>query len=246
MTVAVAALPTDGMWPPLSPLRRRRATASEFLAVPWTPDCRLISDVASSSTAFLGGEAGDGDEKPPTCYNRKGKVCNRSKIGVDPLLKFKLERQQRNLIMAQNGGFCSDPAILTQEECDGAGGEWTFMDGPSLDERIATANALAAENRAHIERAARHYQRAFERFDQAYKAYRKELVVWQQAISGVEDDYNLFCRPFHDTSMSCELKFRRAMHGWFAREPLPSCEVGAVTPYMRKAMPKGFFASLFG
>merc|ERR1711971_162264 len=123
-------------------------------------------------------------------------------------------------------------------------GEWHAEEGLDLVGRIKTANALSAQNRANVAAAASGYKKSFEAFDAAYKNYEQELKVWQQSISGLEDDYALFCRPYHDVTMPCESRYRRAMQWWLAREPLPSCEVGVVTPYLRNASPKGLFSAL--
>ncbi|CAE7232312.1 unnamed protein product [Symbiodinium sp. CCMP2592] len=74
-------------------------------------------------------------------------------------------------------------------------------------------------------------------FVKAYLGYRKELLNWKSATRGLEDDYALHCRPFHDVTMECERKWRSAMRMWAAREPLPACMVGVVTPYVRHPRP---------
>lgn len=214
--------------------QQRRAVASAFLDVaPCRSRVCLAPAVASS---FIedddDGKEGD-DEHPPTCFNKKGSVCNSAELGIPPHLQEKLDARKNALVVAINDGFCSDPTLTKVEDCEAAGGEWRDVEGDDLKTQLARSTAQSRVQRATLEKMADAYQASFEKLQSSFKSYKRELTVWQQALSGLEDDYTLHCRPFRDVSMECETQFRQAMHWWFAREPLPECEIGVVTPFLR-------------
>eukprot|EP00929_Paragymnodinium_shiwhaense_P073579 TRINITY_DN37554_c0_g1_i1.p1 TRINITY_DN37554_c0_g1~~TRINITY_DN37554_c0_g1_i1.p1 ORF type:complete len:245 (+),score=50.26 TRINITY_DN37554_c0_g1_i1:63-797(+) len=220
---------------------RAHAAATSFLYVHEPTAHQAVSSShhlvpARMKTSFT--DKDSDDAVPDTCYNKQGQVCNRSTLPVDNHAKELQESRFNALRIAESHGFCSDPLYSSQQACEDAGGEWRAEEGLDLFGRLQQANWLAATNRKRVEAAAAEYQKSFQAFDAAYKDYEKELRVWQQAVTGLEDDYSLYCRPFHDVTMECEGRFRRAMQWWLAREPLPACEIGVVTPYLRNASPK--------
>lgn len=234
----VATLPiTSGL---AAPLRRRRAEASAFF---WAsePHPAVPSSPFAAEAVAQGSVPEDrpkSDEPASACFHR-GKVCNKEELPEDPLKTALRGRQSRLLKAAMQHGFCSDPSFSSREACDAASGRWQEQDGPFLKERVANAAARARDRADVVVREAANYDTAYEDFHRAYEAYAKEARVWQDSIKQVEDDYLMWCRPFHDVSMKCESNFRTAMRWWFGREPLPSCEVGVVTPYLRNKT-KGF------
>jgi len=251
--VVASQLPFHAAAPALDSVAKRRfAVASSFLDIDdfsahASSDPTGIGTSASpellrrrgrqiANTSFEEEEAAEPEGKKEdvdTCFNKKGQVCNADEVGVDPHLQMKLDAQNDQLRMMMHHGFCSDPQIEVQEECEKEGGDWHEMEGPTLDQEIHIADMLAYRTRKTVEREAADYGHAYEELESAYKDFKKEVTVWQQSISGLEDDYALFCRPFHDVTMQCEGKFRQSLRWWFAREPLPNCEVGVVTPYLR-------------
>merc|ERR1712179_598560 len=80
------------------------------------------------------------------------------------------------------------------------------------------------------------YVAAREQLEHFFKVHQEKALHWIDAIRDLEKNYNTNCRPFHDTTMQCEKKWQDAMHAWVAREPLPQCLVGVVTPYEKKPL----------
>lgn len=161
--------------------------------------------------AFL--EEVEGD--PPMCFDKKGQVCNKSEMSEEPDEEKQLDFRMHKLQEAQ-----------TED------GFW-----PSIHE----ANVRSLEENAAVRAQARNYESAQRAFERAFETYQAEAARWAAAIRGLEDDYALYCRPFHDVTMECEKKWRTALKMWFAREPLPQCAVGVVTPFQKN--PSGGFLS---
>lgn len=164
--------------------------------------------------AFLEEQEGD----PPMCYDRKGQVCNKNQMSEEDDEAKELDaRMHRLKAAAAEDGF------------------W-----PSIHD----ANASARVENAEVISRARTYEKAQRAFERAFESYQAEAVRWASAVRGLEDDYSLYCRPFHDVTMECEKNWRTALKMWFAREPLPECAVGVVTPYTKNAS-GGFLSSIF-
>mmetsp|Transcript_29798 Transcript_29798/g.67510 ORF Transcript_29798/g.67510 Transcript_29798/m.67510 type:complete len:188 (+) Transcript_29798:275-838(+) len=166
----------------------------------------------AAAAAFL-------EAEPAACYNAIGQVCNKSELtysGNDDE-EQKLDERSRHL----------------QRDWANSG----LLRHGGLRDRVKAANAAAAAERMRLEARAEDYVKAKHSFEQTFAAFQKDAKVWRGAMSGLEDDYALYCRPFRDVTMPCEGKWRSAIRWWYAREPLPTCVVGVVTPYSRTPKP---------
>lgn len=231
------------------PQRRRPSwfTASAFLDAGSHRGCgldvintRCIRALESSRYVSSFEEAGDQDDATPErCYDKKGQVCNKDELGVPPNLLALRDHQSKILVLNMNHGTCSDPELNTKEECDDGGARWLEQPGPELSDRISYANSMAQARLNDVQHEAAQYASAKGYLSDSFHQLQDEATRWQKAYSALTSAYLLWCRPFHDVNMSCEHKFRQAMTWWQAREPLPACEVGVVTPYLRTPRPSG-------
>ncbi|CAE7832214.1 unnamed protein product [Symbiodinium sp. CCMP2592] len=175
---------------------------------------RTAHDFLHRASAFEAKE-----EPPPRCYNRQGQVCNMSALPEDEDKQAALDKRMERLQ--------ADMQLRPQ----------LYLGSQDVMSQVDKANVLSAEELKNMEANAEAYEIAHMEFVKAYMGYRKELLNWKSATRGLEDDYALHCRPFHDVTMDCERKWRSAMRMWAAREPLPACMVGVVTPYVRHPRP---------
>mmetsp|Transcript_16083 Transcript_16083/g.34768 ORF Transcript_16083/g.34768 Transcript_16083/m.34768 type:complete len:249 (-) Transcript_16083:175-921(-) len=199
----------------------RRRNAEHFLA------SRLPNSfVAAASTedpaqllrAEKAAQQSPSEEKPLKCFNKRGKVCNKEALGdFDDPIKDKLDHRNKMLSEALN---MEDPPW---------GGPW---DG-GLMGHIRIANAATASEKQNVIHKVDEYVRSMKDFEKAFDAYKKKATIWQDTIMDFEDDYAVHCRSYHDVSMKCESDWRSGLRWWKAREPLPQCIIGAVTPYKR-------------
>ncbi|CAE7942255.1 unnamed protein product [Symbiodinium necroappetens] len=160
------------------------------------------------------------EEAPPRCYNRQGQVCNMSSLPEDEDKQAALDKRMQRLQ--------ADTQLRPQ----------LYLGSQDVMSQVDKANVLSAEELKNMAANAEAYEMAHMEFVKAYMGYRKELLNWKSATRGLEDDYALHCRPFHDVTMDCERKWRSAMRMSAAREPLPACMVGVVTPYVRHPRPR--------
>ncbi|CAL1170675.1 unnamed protein product [Cladocopium goreaui] len=99
-----------------------------------------------------------------------------------------------------------------------------FLGSQDVTSQMDQANEMSKQELKNMTEKVEVYERAHLDFVKAYLAYKKELMNWQSGVRGLEDDY--------------ALKWRSAMRMWAAREPLPDCMVGVVTPYVRQPRPQ--------
>jgi len=154
-------------------------------------------------------------DSPPVCYDREGQVCNRNQLAISGPGEQELDKRMRRLKAASK-------------------------DGGDLENRIRSANANAETEMGHVKKKAAELRTATEAFNKAWEAYEVEAKAWKAAVKEIEDGYVSHCRPFHDVTMQCEKRFREAMRWWFAREPMPQCPVGVVTPFDVQPVKRGF------
>jgi len=216
------------------PWRRRRGFNVALPMEQGTASHRLIQEGAPRSWSAAGprralaahvffGAPQAFVEDPPVCFNRKGRICNQNELKEPPHEEKALDERMLRLQAA------------SQE--------------PGFFEAMSAANSAAAAERASLKARAAEYVLAREAFEKAYAAYQAEAGHFASAVRGIEDDYFLYCRPYHDVTMPCESQWRYAIRAWFAREPLPECEVGVVTPYAKigaAQLRPSFFQRLFG
>jgi len=156
------------------------------------------------------------EAKPPVCYDVNRQICNRHEL------------------RAQSEDSAVQDQRMRRLKHDWAASASLFG-GRGLQAEVHAANAEAAAEETRVEARAKDFKKAWDAFEKTFAAYQKEEQSWREALRGLEDDYSLHCRPFHDVTMQCEKSWRQAMRWWFAREPLPGCLVGVVTPYARTA-----------
>jgi len=168
--------------------------------------------------AFI--DAGPESADPPLCFNREGSVCNKNQqteaAATEKELDFRMEKLK---------GAEKEP--------------WFW---PAVKE----VNAAAAAEKANVEAKVRDYTQSREAFVKAFQKYQNEAQVWTSTLRGAEDDYALYCRPFHDVTMKCERSWRKILRLWFAREPLPECAVGVTVPYTKNPTGKGILSYILG
>ncbi|CAJ1363154.1 unnamed protein product [Effrenium voratum] len=177
----------------------------------------LRSSTVRRSTAF---DIKEEEPPPPKCFNRQGEVCNMSVLPGDKEKEAVLDKRMEQL----QADMQLRPKV--------------YLGSQDVMSQVDKANKLSEDELNNIETKAEAYERAHLEFVRSYLGYKKELLNWKSAVRGLEDDYALHCRPFHDVTMDCERKWRSAMRMWAAREPLPDCMVGVVTPYVRNPRPK--------
>mmetsp|Transcript_111386 Transcript_111386/g.175540 ORF Transcript_111386/g.175540 Transcript_111386/m.175540 type:complete len:206 (-) Transcript_111386:25-642(-) len=198
------------------------------------PDCEHMVDLAAvrrgvwrhhlraNASAFLGAVPGETGEvptdDPPMCFSREGNVCNKNQMTEEPDEEKAFDFRMNKLKMAEK-----EP--------------WFW---PAFRE----ANRIALAEKATVESKIKSYLSSREAFEKVFESYHEEAHKWASALRGLEDDYALYCRPFHDVTMSCERKYRKALRMWFAREPLPECPVGVVVPYMKNPASHSLFSLL--
>merc|ERR1712107_787078 len=120
-----------------------------------------------------------GEEPPPItdekCFDHQGLLCNRKDVGEPADEEIHRNRRQRHLEREVQAGV--------------------LWDG------IKKANAEAAQERKNLERKAQAFEAARADFEGTFRTYQKQAMAWRDVIQGLEDDYTLHCRPFHDVSM---------------------------------------------
>lgn len=147
------------------------------------------------------------------CYSRKGQVCNKKELGQASPKDEELDERMRHL----QADLQLKPKM--------------FVRGEDVMKNIEKANEKLQVEHGDVEKSARAFEKRRSAFEGAFDNYKKVLATWKKATANLEDDYTLHCRPFHDVTMECEAKWRAAMRSWAAREPLPECLVGVVTPF---------------
>lgn len=182
-------------------------------------------------SAVEGGTAADGhpcrtaqavaflDTSARRCYSRKGQVCNKTELGGTSEKDEELDERMRHL----QADLQLRPKM--------------FVKSDGVIKRIQKANEAMRAEHDSLEKSARAFEKSRSDFEAAFGKYKKHLAMWTGAVANLEDDYTLDCRAFHDVTMECEAKWRAAMRAWAAREPLPKCLVGVVTPFSSGTKP---------
>lgn len=156
-------------------------------------------------------------EPPSTCFNKKGQVCNKRALGdFSNPLEDKMDHRNTFLKKA-----------LAMEDT------WGDIGGGGVLGHIDSANAAAKEELDRVVAAGAAYARKMDQFKKAFADYKVIMHAWEEALYDVQDDYTVHCRQFHDVTMQCERNYRSGLRWWWAREPLPQCLIGVVTPYKR-------------
>jgi len=214
-----ASSSTSHIHPALIPdARRRHHSAHEFLGRPQAFAEGDEQPPADSSNAEQGDKETTEDVKAPHCFSKNGALCNRNQMDGVTDEERKLDARMAKLRKAE-----TEP--------------WFW---PAIHDVNRDANAQKANVQAKVD----DYLNARKKFDHAFESYQASAVKWQSALRGIEDDYALYCRPFHDVTMPCERRYRQVLRWWFAREPLPECPVGVVTPYSKLPTGKGLLSGL--
>lgn len=236
-TVPPANVADWRMQPPPLPLRRgawrQRQLGHAFLGTPqaFVEEAPAgVPDPTEQKPIVAGEGKGEEEEaaqqKPavdmPLCFNREGNVCNKNQQSEEDDTAKALDWRMNALKKAEK-----EP--------------WFW---PEVHK--STEKALA--EKANVSNKVKDYLRAREAFERTFESYHDEAQQWASSLRGLEDDYALYCRPFHDPTMKCEYGWRKVLRLWFAREPLPECAVGVVTPYTKLPTNTvtGWFSGIFG
>lgn len=236
-------LPAEDVPPPSLPVRRgvwrQRQLGHSFLGTPesflGTPEAFVEKPAGVENDSEQkpivpgeGKEETEGGETPkivvdqPLCFNREGSVCNKNQQSEPDDTAKALDFRMNALKKAEK-----EP--------------WFWPE-------VHKTTALALKEKVNVQAKVQDYVKARAAFEKTFEAYHDEAQQWQSSLRGLEDDYALYCRSFHDPTMKCEYSWRKALRLWIAREPLPECAVGVVTPYSKLPSNSvtGWFSGIFG